>query len=78
MGKKYEHTNEYEVDVGDWGKIEVFAHSHSEARYLAYIEFINAYGSWHYDSNYKHEKSTLLWFAKISRVRMTLKSVLNQ
>lgn len=83
MGKVYKHTNEYLVDCGLWGQTEVSAHSHSEAKYLAYVKFLDAYGSWvwsdYNDGIYgKKVKVTLLWFASIVKsVKMTTKSVLN-
>lgn len=85
MGKVYQYPNEYAVDCGEWGNIEVSAHSHSEAKYLAYVAFRNAYGAWVYEDwgkafpNCKKCTVTLLWFcSKVVRsVRMTIKSVLN-
>lgn len=83
MSKVYKYTNEYTVDCGLWGQAEVSAHSHSEARYLAFIEFRNAYGSWvwaDYNEGLTRRKChvTLLWFSSIVKsIKMTLKSVLN-
>lgn len=84
MGKVYQYTNEYTVDCGLWGQVEVSAHSHSEAKYLAFIKFRDAYGSWvwaDYNEGLSRQKCqvTLLWFASIVKsVKMTLKSVLNR
>lgn len=78
MGKTYEYTNEYLVDVGDWGKSEVSAKSHSQARYLAWVKFVDAYGNWGYDYGMNRIEYTLPWFSQHSTVRMTIKSVLNR
>lgn len=77
MAITYEHCNEYEVDCGPYGKITVSAQSHAKARYLAYVDFIEAYGRWHYDELYNELPNTLIWFSSISKVHMTIKSVLN-
>lgn len=83
MGKVYKYPNEYTVDCGPWGLAEVEAHSHSEAKYLAFIIFRDAYGSWVWEDcnqglTRKKCQVTLLWFASIVKsVKMTLKSVLN-
>lgn len=83
MGKVYKFNNEYLVDCGEWGKIEVEAHSHAEAKYLAYIIFRDAYGSWVWEDyneglTRRKCKVTLLWFASIVKsIKMTIKSVLN-
>lgn len=77
MGKTYPYENEYLVDVGYWGKSEVSAKSHSQARYLAWVKFVDAYGRWGYDHLMNRIDFTLLWFSQNSTVRMTLKSVLN-
>ncbi len=83
MGKVYKYKNEYTVDCGPWGKVEVEAHSHGEAKYLAFVIFRDAYGAWVWaDCNegltLQKCQVTLLWFASIVKsVKMTIKSVLN-
>lgn len=77
MGKTYEYPNEYLVDAGDWGKADVSAKTHSQARYLAWVNFVDAYGRYGYDHLMNRIEFTLPWFAKHSTVRMTVKSVLN-
>lgn len=78
MGKTYQHNNEYLVDVYDWGKAEVFAKSHSQARYLAWVKFVDAYGRYGYDHEMNRIEFTLPWFSQHSTVRMTVKNVLNR
>lgn len=78
MGKTYQYENEYLVDAGEWGKAEVSARSHSQARYLAWVKFVAAYGNWGYDHLMNRTEFTLLWFSQHSTVRMTIKSVLNR
>ena len=84
MGKVYKFPNEYLVDCGYWGKIEVSAHSHAEAKYLAYVIFRDYFGAWVWEdyneciTSRRKCKVTLLWFASIVKsVKMTIKSVLN-
>ena len=79
----YKYPNEYRVDCGGLGSCTVEAHSHSQAKYRAFLKFKDAGISimvWNDKKlNFENYPLDLLSFSHhVTSVQMTHKSVLNE